>query len=238
MNHPALTLIIGIFVLIVSYKSDRIFKVVAILTPIATLFSIFIAPSYITLELFKGIIICDGSIHNNLIGSAFCAVLFAGNLYAIGQKKQFELITGNFYGASTLICLFAGDFISMYIGLEMMMLFSTAIIFKGGSSTSIRSAKKYFLTHLTSSSLILLGIIHIVSISKSLALINITALLGDAQYSHIVISLMLLGMLINIAAMPFSGWMANYYLEASSSGFIYLISFTTKVSVILLIKLF
>ena len=50
--------------------------------------------------------------------------------------------------------------------------------------------------------------------------------------------IMLIGMLINIAAFPFSGWMVKYYPKASPSGFLYLISFTTKVSVILLAKIF
>jgi multicomponent Na+:H+ antiporter subunit D len=49
---------------------------------------------------------------------------------------------------------------------------------------------------------------------------------------------MLVGMLINIAAFPFSGWMVNYYQNASPSGFIYIISFTTKLSILLILKLF
>jgi multicomponent Na+:H+ antiporter subunit D len=49
---------------------------------------------------------------------------------------------------------------------------------------------------------------------------------------------MLVGMLINIAVFPFSGWMVKYYPKASPSGFLYLISFTTKISVILLAKIF
>ncbi|RTK92437.1 MAG: hypothetical protein EKK61_04415, partial [Rickettsiales bacterium] len=50
--------------------------------------------------------------------------------------------------------------------------------------------------------------------------------------------IMLAGMVINIAAFPFSGWMINYYSKASPSGFLYLISFTTKISLVLLIKFF
>jgi len=206
--------------------------------PIAALTSTCIMPQQVAFDLFKIEIIFDGSFYNKLIGFAFCIVLLAANLYSIGQNKKFELILGNFYAASTLLCLFAGDFLSLFIGLELMMLFSSSIIFIGEKRFSIRSAKKYFITHLTSSSLILLGIVHIISKSKSLALVNVTSLMSNPEYSAVVLVIMLIGMLINIAAFPFSGWMVNYYQNTSPSGFIYLISFTTKLSIFLILKLF
>ena len=236
--HPAfiiLTLSLG---LVAIHKQKKIFRCIAIFMPIAALTSTCIMPQQVAFDLFKTEIIFDGSFYNKLIGFAFCIVLLAANLYSIGQNKKFELILGNFYAASTLLCLFAGDFLSLFIGLELMMLFSSSIIFIGGKRFSIRSAKKYFITHLTSSSLILLGIVHIISKSKSLALVNVASLMSNPEYSTVVLVIMLVGMLINIASFPFSGWMVNYYQNASSSGFIYLISFTTKLSILLILKLF
>ena len=237
-HHSAfiiLTLSLG---LVATHKQKEIFRCIAIFTPIAALISTYIMPQQLAFDLFKTEIIFDGSFYNKLIGFAFCIVLLAANLYSIGQNKKFELILGNFYAASTLLCLFAGDFLSLFIGLELMMLFSSSIIFIGEKRFSIRSAKKYFITHLTSSSLILLGIVHIISKSKSLALVNVASLMSNPEYSTVVLVIMLVGMLINIAAFPFSGWMVNYYQNALPSGFIYIISFTTKLSILLILKLF
>jgi len=195
--HPAfiiLTLALG---LVATRKQKKIFRCIAIFMPIAALTSTYLMPQQIAFDLFKTEIIYDGSFYNKLIGFAFCTVLLAANFYSIGQNKKSELILGNFYAASTLLCLFAGDFLSLFIGLELMMLFSSSIIFIGEKRFSIRSAKKYFITHLTSSNLILLGII---SKSKSLALVNVTSLMSNPEYSTIVLVIMLVGMLINIAA--------------------------------------
>jgi multicomponent Na+:H+ antiporter subunit D len=219
-------------------KQEQVFRFIAILLPFAAGISIYTMPSQVLFDLFKVAIICDGSFYNKLIGFAFCIVLLAANLYAIGQGKKLELMLGSAYAVSTFLCLFAGDFLSLFIGLELMMLFSTAIIFIGGNTSSIRSAKKYFITHFISGSLILLGIVHIISKTKSLALVSAFALMSEPEYLSIIMSMMLVGMLINIAMFPFSGWMVNYYQTASPSGFIYLISFTTKLSILLLIKLF
>jgi multicomponent Na+:H+ antiporter subunit D len=134
--------------------------------------------------------------------------------------------------------LLAADFISVFICLEIMMVASSIIIFIGGQKSSLSSAKQYFITHLTSSSMIMMGILHIISKSGNIELQNAAELIYDPSYSPAIIIIMLTGMLINIAAFPFTGWMVNYYQKASPSGFIYLISFTTKLSVVLLVKVF
>ena len=237
-HHPAFIVLAFIVGLIATRKQEKIFRSIALFMPIAALISIYIMPPQGIFDLFKTEIIWDGSFYNKLIGFAFCIVLIAANLYSIGQNKKLEIILGSAYAASSLLCLFAGDFLSLFIGLELMMLFSSSIIFIGEGRFSIRSAKKYFITHFTSSSLILLGIVHIISKSKSLALISITSLMSNPEYSNVVLIMMLVGLLINIAAFPFSGWMVNYYQNASTSGFIYLISFTTKLSLLLILKLF
>ena len=236
--HPAFIILALSLGLIATRAQNKTFRCIAIFIPIAALTSTYLMPEQIAFDLFKTEIICDGSFYNKLIGFAFCIVLLAANLYSIGQNKKLELILGNFYAASTLLCLFAGDFLTLFIGLELMMIFSSSVIFIGEKRFSIRSAKKYFITHLTSSSLILLGIVHIISKSKSLILVNVASLMSNPEYSTVVLVMMLVGMLINIATFPFSGWMVNYYQNASTSGFIYLISFTTKLSILLILKLF
>ena len=120
-----------------------------------------------------------------------------------------------------------------------MMIASTIIIFIGNTEKNEDATKKYFLTHFISSSLILIGIIHIISVNNSSEIgLTITHLIKDEKYNNILLYSMLIGLLTNMAAFPFCGWMVSYYHKASPSGFLYLISFTTKVSLFLILKLF
>ncbi len=236
--HPATVILAFIPILLASYNKERIFRMAALTMPIAVTILLSRAPATSYLEFFHITLIYECTHINKLIATAFIFVLFAANLYAIEQDKKKELILGSSYAAAAFLCLLAGDFISMLIGLELMVVFSSMIIFIGGIRSSLRSAKKYFLTHLVSSSMIIIGITYLVTKNNSLEIVSVAELLNNSAYSQVILHIMLLGMIINIAAFPFCGWMVNYYPKASSSGFLYLISFTTKVSIILLLKLF
>jgi multicomponent Na+:H+ antiporter subunit D len=238
LYHPTTIILISVIMLMVSYKHDRLFNLVALFFPIITgiIFFNYAEDGYITIA--NIVISFTFDEYKKLIGFAFFAVLFAANSYSIGQKKKREIILGSCYGAFTLMSLFASDFISMFIGLELMMIFSSMIIFIGNNRASLRSAKKYFLTHLLSGNMILIGIAHLITKNNDLVIIPITELLNNPNYSPIMIYIMLIGILINIAAFPFSGWMVKYYPKASPAGFLYLIPFTTKLSVVLLANIF
>ncbi|MDP4709536.1 MAG: hypothetical protein NWS20_06030 [Rickettsiaceae bacterium] len=236
--HPAIIILASAIMMILSYKKSNLFGSIALLMPIIVSYFLYILPEKTTIDFFTLTLIYEGDAYNKLIGAAFILVIFTANLYALGQNKKTEIILGSSYGAFAFLCLLAGDFLSIFVGLELMMVVSSLIIFTGGIRASLRSAKKYFLTHLMSSNMIIIGIAHLVTNGDTLAIVPITELLDNPEYSSVMLYIMLVGMLVNIAAFPFSGWMVNYYPKASPAGFLYLISFTTKVSVMLLIKLF
>lgn len=238
IHHPSIIIISLVFALIFLYKQEKFFTITAILIPIISAFSLYQLPDFNVVEICGINFIYEGSSYNKLIGSSFIIVMFSANLYSIGKKKKLELILGNSYGAMAMICLLSGDFISMLISLEMMLIFSTAIIFIGNKRDSFRSAQKYFITHLISSNMIMVGIAHIITKGDSIAITSVTDLMNNPEYSKNILLIMLFGMVINIAAFPFNGWMVNYYKHATASGFLYLLLFTTKVSVMLLVKTF
>ncbi|MGI4776431.1 MAG: proton-conducting transporter membrane subunit, partial [Janthinobacterium lividum] len=172
------------------------------------------------------------------MGAALILVTCSINIYAISRDRKLEVIVGGLYLGFSLVALFSYDFISAFIALELMMISATIIIFIGKQESSIASAKSYLFTHLFSGSLILVGISYIFTTSNSIQMINLVHMIDQPQYSNIFYYLLLLGCLINVAAFPFSSWVINCYPSASSSGFIYLNLFTTKISIILIIKLF
>ncbi len=236
--HPTFVIIFFVSILLITNKNSKIFKFIALLGPVASSIFLILAQGEYSYELYNLKLVWEFDDYSKLLGLAFLIVLLVSNAYALGQKKYYELILGSAYGASIFISLLAKDFISMFAGLEIMMVMSSIIIFIGTHQNSINIAKRYFLTHLVSSNMILIGIAHIISKNNSSEIIIVTNLLGNPEYSNIIIYTMFLGMIINVAAFPFSGWVVNYYKGASASGSLYLINFTTKLSIILLIKVF
>ncbi len=238
LYHPTTIILTSVIALIISFQHNRVFNIIALLLPLVSAVIFFNFAENNSLEIANLTLSFGFSNYDTLISISFFCVLFAANSYAIGQNKKLEVILGSCYGAFAFMSLFAKDFISMFIGLELMMVFSSAIIFIGGNKASLRSSKKYFITHLMSSNMIIIGITYLITKNSELTIVPVTTFLNDPNYSSIMLYIMLIGMLINIAAFPFSGWMVKYYPKASPSGFLYLISFTTKVSVILLAKIF
>lgn len=182
--------------------------------------------------------IFDFSSQNKLMALAFLIIAAVTGLYALSQNRKFEALIGSLYCLSSLACLFAGDFISMVIFLEFMTIFACILIFYEGQSIvggNIKPARQYFLTHLFSSGLILIGISLIIAKTNDNKIISLTEFANNYDLPAILI---LTGCLINVGCVFFTGWIVNCYPAASGSGFIYLISFTSKVAAIILLKLF
>ncbi|HJD61040.1 MAG TPA: cation:proton antiporter [Rickettsia endosymbiont of Columbicola hoogstraali] len=178
-------------------------------------------------------LIFDFSTQNQLIEVAFLLITAIANLYAISQNRKLESLIGSLYCLSSLVCLFSGDFISMIISLEFMTIFACIIIFIG--SRSVKHTRQYFLTHLFSSGLILVGISLLIDKTVNIAFTPLTTAIYNSELSAILI---LAGCLINASIIFFNGWVVNCYPKASSSGMIYLLSFTTKIALITIFKLF
>ena len=160
------------------------------------------------------------------------------NLYAISHNRKFELFVGCFYCSASLLCLFTEDFILIFIALELMMVCATFLIFYGQYASSMTAAKQYFLTHLISGGLILIGISYIITHNADGHIMLLTPLIERHDSGFIFYTLVACGCLINVGIVPFNGWIVNCYPSASTSGMLYLTSFTSKVSIILLLKLF
>lgn len=216
----------------------KIFYIIAIIYPIVAGILLINNKDEMVVNLYNNSFVINFSSENKLIALAFIVVTLATNLYAISKNRKFEVLIGSLYSASSLVCLFAGDFVSMFASLEMMMIFAALLIFYGNYKNSVRAARQYLLTHLISGSLILIGISYIITHTSSSQIISLTSLTENQEAGFIFYALILCGCLINVASIPFSGWIVNCYPFASSSGMIYLTSFTSKISIIILLKLF
>ncbi len=209
----------------------------SIIYPLYIIYLLLINKENTIINLYKDLSL-NFNYDNKLLALAFIMVTLATNLYAISTKRKLEVVIGSIYSFFSLIALFAGDFISLFMSLEIMMIMATILIFYGNHHNSAIGARQYFLTHLISGSLILIGISYIIANNPNIQLIPLTDLIENNNSNVIFYILILAGCLINVAVPPFSGWMVNCYPASSTTGLIYLISFTSKISIIIILKLF
>lgn len=181
---------------------------------------------------------CDSM--NALIAKALAVVTIVANCYSISQSQLRTIIIGGCYFIAALICLYADDFISFFVALEAMMLAACALIYIGYSAKSkLLAVRAYFIIHLISGTMIFVAINYLIVTTGSSDIVSTNWLLLSNNSCDVTIgAILLIGCLMNAAAVPFSYWIINCYPSADNASFIYLMTFGTKLSVIILAKLF
>jgi multicomponent Na+:H+ antiporter subunit D len=112
-----------------------------------------------------------------------------------------------------------------------MALFSTVVIWCGGTDAARRAGVRYALMHLIGGVILKIGIEGVMIHTGS---VDVRPLVLDNFDTWVV----LIGVLINAAAPPISAWLADAYPEGSPFGTVFLTAFTTKTAVLALILLF
>ena len=135
------------------------------------------------------------------------------------------------YAAGAVGVSFAGDLITLFLFWEFMALFSTIVVWCGGTEEARRAGIRYGIMHLIGGIILKIGIEGVAIQTGS---IEIQAL----QLESFATWMILIGILINAAAPPVSAWLSDAYPEASPTGSVFLSAFTTKTAVLALWLLF
>lgn len=229
---PALVLIIG--ALLTALCRGHLRSAMVLLAPLLTLWAIWQVPDGVagTLPFLDyQIEPVEGSALRRLFATIFALMAFAGGLYAFRQARWHELAAAHAYAAGAIGVCFAGDLITLFIYWEMMALFSTVIVWCGGTAAARAAGVRYAIMHLLGGIILKVGIEGVVVHTGS---IDIQPMLA----SNFDTWLILIGILINAAAPPVSAWLADAYPESSPTGSVFLSAFTTKTAVLALILLF
>lgn len=179
-----------------------------------------------------------------IFSTAFCIVAFAAALYGVAQSRSCELVAGFISAGSAIGVCFSGDFITMFLYWEIIALASCVIIFSSKEKYAGKAGVRYAIIHFFSGVLFLAGIVAQIYLSGSSQLVNLYADMailfpGFALDMNGIISwLMLLGILINLAAPPFSAWLPDSYSKASPAGAVFLSAIVTKTSIFVMIIVF
>ena len=173
----------------------------------------------------------EGSPLRRLFATIFAVMAFGGGLYAFRQAKWFELSAAFIYAAGAIGVSFAGDLITFFIYWELMALFSTVVVWCGGTPGARAAGIRYAIMHLLGGVILKVGIEGVMVHTGSIDVQPMLATNFDTW-------MILIGILINAAAPPVSVWLSDAYPESSPTGSVFLSAFTTKTAVLALILLF
>ncbi len=229
---PAMILLLG--ALLIGPTRGALRTAVVLVTPLLTLAAVWQVPDGVVLTLqFLQYPIepIEGSPVRRLFATIFALMAFGGGLYAYRQARWFELAAAYAYAAGAIGVSFAGDLISLFLFWELMALFSTVVVWCGGSPGARAAGIRYAIMHLLGGVILKVGIEGVMVHTGS---IEVRPMLAD-NFDHWMI---LIGILINAAAPPLSAWLSDAYPESSPTGSVFLSAFTTKTAVLALILLF
>jgi len=173
----------------------------------------------------------EGSEVRRLFATIFALMAFVGGLYAFRQARWYELSAAYAYAAGAIGVSFAGDLITLFLFWELMALFSTVVVWCGGTPEARQAGIRYAIMHLLGGVILKVGIEGVVVHTGS---IDIQPMLANNFDTW----MMLTGILINAAAPPVSAWLADSYPTSSATGSVFLSAFTTKTAILALILLF
>jgi len=166
---------------------------------------------------------------SKFFGYIFTLYGFAGCLYAFYLRDMRQHLAALLYIGSALGVIFSGDLVSLYFYWEIMAVASVILVLAGGSEKSYAAGYRYVLVHIFGGLCLLLGIVLFIHNTGS---VNFSAF---SEY-NLSTYLILLGILINTAAVPLHAWLPDAYPEATVTGSVVLSAFTTKTAVYTLIR--
>ncbi|MEQ9465715.1 MAG: Na(+)/H(+) antiporter subunit D [Haliea sp.] len=230
---PALALIGGaLLTAAISSRQLRAFVVIG--APLVCLYGIWQVPDGVSLEAsFLGypLELVEGSPVRRLFATIFAIMAATGAVFAFNHARRTELVAAQFYAAGAVGVSFAGDLLTLFVFWELMALFSTVVVWCGGTEKARAAGVRYAIMHLLGGVVLKVGIEGLMISSGSL---DIRAL----QATDFSTWMILIGILINAAAPPLSAWLSDAYPNASPTGSVFLSAFTTKTAILALILLF
>jgi multicomponent Na+:H+ antiporter subunit D len=230
--HPGAILILGS--LLVPFLKGRLRQGYLLLLPVLAFISVMTTGegSYGVFHiLHEEVVFGKVDSLSTIFGYVFSIAAFISILYGIKVKESGHHIASFVYAGSALGVTFAGDFISLFAFWEFMAFSSVFLILYRKTKASYNAAYRYILIHVFGGVCLMGGMKLIFAQTGSIELVNLT--LGSLGTW-----LMLIGILVNCAAIPFNAWLPDAYPNATISGAVFLSAFTTKSAIYVLIRTF
>lgn len=161
----------------------------------------------------------------------FILIALVGGIYAAHTQGKLETFCAlNYAGAGISVAL-ANDWITMIVFWEYMAVTSLCLVWCNRTPQSTKAGFRYLIMHMLGGNLLLFGAL----LKVYQGSLTITCLTG---YYNLSFWLIFLGIAINAAVVPLHTWLPDAYPESTITGGVYMSSFTTKVAILSMLRIF
>jgi multicomponent Na+:H+ antiporter subunit D len=167
---------------------------------------------------------------SSVFGYIMSLMCILGTLYGLHVKEDAQHIASWFYVAGSVGCIYAGDFITLFLFWELMAFSSVFLIWFRRRPESLWAGYRYLLVHVVGGVALLGGMVWHCKTQGSWAF--------DASFCNLAVHhatpatyLIMIGFILNAAVPPLHAWLPDAYGEATFNGSVFMCAFTTKTAV-------
>ena len=168
---------------------------------------------------------------SRIFAQVFAVMSVAGMVFAMHVEDRGQHIAASLYVAGGFGCVFAGDYLSLFLFWELMSIGSTFLIFLNRTHESTLAGFRYFLYH-TIGGLLLLG--GLLLRYKAIGSWEFTAVAPATMQCYDW--LILAGFCVNAAVVPLHAWLPDAYPRGTVTGSVFMCAYTTKTAVYVLAR--
>ncbi|WP_082020559.1 Na(+)/H(+) antiporter subunit D [Leisingera sp. ANG-M1] len=233
--HPALLMLIGAALLPLVRGTGQ--RMLSLIVPLLVLYAVSqMAPGTSGAIAFAGVelVLFQADKLSLVFAWVFAIMSLIGNLYAWHIEGTGQRVAGFLYAGSAFGVVFAGDWLTLLIGWEVMAFASAYLIFASRNAKAVAAGFRYLLVHVAGGVLLFGGIVlHGIETGSWLVGPLEPGQGGLAGWAYWLI---LISFMINAAVPPLNAWLTDAYPEATVTGAVFLSAFTTKTAVYVLIR--
>lgn len=216
------------------FMKGREWRWLLLIPPLIAIFSVFFMSSGDNLSLsWLGQELQFGRVDklSRVFAQVFAIMSLAGMLYAMHVEDKLQHIMASLYVAGGFGCLFAGDFITLFLFWELMSIGSTFLVFCNRTRESTLAAFRYFLYHTAGGLLLLAGML---LRYKALGTWEFFPAAPDMRetYNWFILA----GFCVNAAVVPLHAWLPDAYPRGTVTGSVFMCAYTTKTAVYVLAR--
>ncbi|WP_320169310.1 Na(+)/H(+) antiporter subunit D [Maridesulfovibrio sp.] len=166
-----------------------------------------------------------------VFANVFAIQSLIGMIYALHMDDKAHHAAAALYVAGSFGCVFAGDYLTLFMFWELMAVASTFLVWLHRTKTSSAAGFRYFLFHMLGGLFLLGGLLLRYHETGTFAFLPV-----DPHAMQYYDWLILTGFCVNAAVVPLHAWLPDAYPEATVPGAVFMCAFTTKTAVYVLAR--
>ncbi|MDR2460040.1 MAG: Na(+)/H(+) antiporter subunit D [Deltaproteobacteria bacterium] len=231
--HPSIAFIL-VAAILPFLPGNRRWKWLVIIPPLCAIYAAFSnSPGdYLTLS-WLGQTLKLGHVDrlSLIFAQVFAIMSLAGILYSLHVDDKGQHMSALLYVAGGFGCVFAGDYLTLFVFWELMSIGSTFLVMLNRTRESVLASFRYFLYH-TVGGLLLLG--GLLLRYKATGTFDFGPIANAAAQNYDW--LILAGFCVNAAVVPLHAWLPDAYPRGTVTGSVFMCAYTTKTAVYVLAR--